>query len=345
MIDSFTNSCLSCFRRCPREFDLRYNKQLERADNDREVLRVGSCWHKAHDAASKVDSGTMTSTSTGDAAGFAAIDDHAPGGLWKEKLRRLFAAYRWRYANQDLNIIESEKTFEYSLEGTIRKGQMDGVIEIGGQIGVLEYKTSSEDLADGSVFWSRLRMASQPSFYATAFREITGETPAFVLYDVTRKPTIRPKAITKKDAARMRADIKAHGVTSYFAEPFESEEVEAAIFDGRETLSMYGARLTADIGDRPDWYFQRNPIYRTSLDLALAEEDTRQTIQMIENRPSHEGYSSGPFPRNPDACTTFGVCDYFSLCSNDEYPNGDTLPDGFTRREHLHPELEENTNE
>ena len=47
MIESYSNSCLTCFRRCPREFCLRYPYRLERVGDNREVLQVGTTWHKA----------------------------------------------------------------------------------------------------------------------------------------------------------------------------------------------------------------------------------------------------------------------------------------------------------
>tara|TARA_R110000851_G_scaffold268071_2_gene420721 strand:+ start:44134 stop:45171 length:1038 start_codon:yes stop_codon:yes gene_type:complete len=344
MIDSYTHSCVACYRRCPREFDLRYIKQLERAGDDREVLRVGQAWHKAHDASSKKaqelhppNPHSVRGDPACGLAGYAAIAKHAPGPKWNEKLRRLFSAYAWRWANQDLKIIESERTFDITLDGTRRRGQIDGVIEIDGQLGNLERKTSSEDLDDGSPFWERQRMGVQVSIYANAFTELFGKPPAFTLYDVVRKPTIRVKSITKKDTARLRAELDKDGVATYFGEQMPADEVEAALAEGRETLRFYGARLTADVGDRPDFYFARKIIPRTTKDLTDASDDVAATIWTIE---ANTGMW---FARNPDACATFGLCDFFQLCSNGEYPGDDTIPEGFAQRGSLHPELEEAT--
>lgn len=336
-VESYTNSCLSCFRRCPREFDLRYQLQLERAGDDREVLQVGTTWHKAHDVATKAGD---------DAAAYNAIREHAPGAKWNEKLRRLFASYRWKWASQVLDIKRSEFQFDYlDVQGIRRRGQIDGVIEIDGALGNLERKTSSEDLDDGSTFWQRQRMGSQVSLYANAFKELTGKAPAFTLYDVVRKPTIRPKSIVKKDMTRLRAELDEKGTATYFGEEIAGHEVEAALAEGRETLTFYGARLTADIGDRPDFYFARKMIPRTTLDLDQSENDTHLTIAMIEAMGKWSQFKSElpVFPRNPDGCATFGLCDFFELCSNGEYPSAGQIPQGFARRDALHPELEEST--
>jgi len=352
-IESYTNSCLSCFRRCPREFDLRYRQQLERAGDDREVLQVGTTWHKAHDAASKKaqaihppDPFQVRGDPACDLAAYQVIREHAPGAKWNEKLRRLFAAYRWKWANHDLKIVESEHQFDYLDEyGKRRRGQIDGIVEIDGAVGNLERKTSSEDLDDGSTFWQRQRMGSQVSIYANAFKALTGTAPAFTLYDVVRKPTIRVKSIVKKDMTRLRAELTTGGSATYFGETFDEQEVEAVLADGRESLSFYGARLTADIGDRPDWYFARKMVPRTTLDLDLSENDTALTISMIETvaKWSHLKSTLPTWPRNPDACATFGTCDFFGLCSNGEYPQAGTTPEGFARRDVLHPELQEFT--
>jgi len=350
-VESYTNSCLSCFRRCPREFDLRYLQQLERAGDDREVLQVGTTWHKAHDAASKA-AARIFPDQVPDATVWAAADmdawkvirEHAPGAKWNTKLQRLFAAYRWRWDGHPLKILQSEHQFDYIDEhGKRRRGQIDGIVEIDGQVGNLERKTSSEDLDDGSAFWQRQRMGSQVSIYANAFRALVGHPPAFTLYDVVRKPTIRTKSIVKKDMTRLRAELTSNGRATYFGETFDAHEVEAVLADGRESLNFYGARLTADIGDRPNFYFARKIIPRTTLDLDLSENDTSLTIAQIEAMGSWSHFKGDlpTFPRNPDACATFGLCDFFELCANGEYPQPGTIPQGFARRDALHPELVE----
>tara|TARA_R110000851_G_scaffold120002_1_gene248057 strand:- start:1539 stop:2591 length:1053 start_codon:yes stop_codon:yes gene_type:complete len=346
-IDSYTNSCLSCFRRCPREFENRYALQLEREGDDREVLRVGSAWHHAHDVRTKSAQAAALHTGpdvsaqgyAGEPAvqisGYDAIDRRAPGDTWKEKLKRLLAAYDWFWSEREVEIVESEHTFEYELDGTVRRGQIDGIVKQNGRVGILERKTSGEDIADGSPFWARQRMGSQVSFYDKAFREITGEAPAFTLYDVVRKPTIRAKALTKAEVKRMRAEVAADGPGIYFTEEFDEESLEGAVFHGKETLKMYGARLTADIGDRPSFYFNRSLVPRTNLDIEQAELDTQGTIQLIET-----AYGLERFPKNPDACATFGLCDFFPVCSNNVDPR-EGVPSGYARREHLHPELDD----
>lgn len=332
---SYTNTALATFRRCPHEFELRYDQQLERDGDEREVLQVGQTWHKAHEAKSKVTTGLMTSTGTPDDAGFAAIFGHAPSAKWNTKLARLFAAYAWFWESQPIETIEPEQTFKVKLGDDDIEGQLDGIIKIDGRIGIHEYKTSGEDIAVGASYWNRLTLDVQTPLYFLAARAM-GYEPEFILYDVTRKPTIRVKSLTKVEASRMALEMRTGGSCSYFAESFTDGEAEEAIASKTESLGMYGARLTADIGTRPGFYFQRIPVNRTEAELENLIRDVQGTIGAIE---FHRERAVG-FPRNPNACDAFGLCDFFSLCSHNNQPiAGQPAPDGFRRREHLHPEL------
>ena len=186
-IESYTNTSLSTARRCPREFYLRYMMQLERDGADREVLQVGQTWHKAFDFQH---------------AGrdpYTAIALHAPSLLWVEKLRRLYAAYHWYWSRQKIVQLEAEKKFEVQTNMGVFRGAIDGTVQLeDGRIGLIERKTTSMDLAAESDYWGKLRMDTQVGIYALALAQ--DRLPDFILYDVVRKPTISPKAITKKDA-------------------------------------------------------------------------------------------------------------------------------------------------
>lgn len=327
-LESFTNSVDTCARRCARELELRYEFQLSPGFEDREVLQVGDAWHRGHDVLATTSNPELT---------YGAISTHAPGELWQEKLRRLFAAYLWRWQAQPLRIVHSEHRFDVVIAGEHRRGRIDAIAEIDGRRGIVERKTTAEDINDGAPYWDRLRMDTQLSTYDVSYRLLCGEPPAFILYDVVRKPTIRPKGILKKDAERFRRALATKGAASYFGELFSAPEIDAALAHDLETSRMYGARLTSDIGDRPDFYFARRMVPRTDLDLEHATRDTVATMQYVRWLESR----GEPFPRNPNACNVFGLCDFFGLCSNNEYPGAGRVPDGFKRREHLHPELDD----
>ncbi len=320
MIESYTNTSLAAFRRCPREFYLRYMCQFERDDEDREALAVGSAMHKAFDAAAN------------DQDPYAAIMRHAPSALWVEKLRRLYAAHEWYWSDQKLAVVEAEQTFEFEYAGRKYRGQRDAKVQAkDGRIGVLERKTTGFDISSGAMYWDRLRLDVQVGLYALSMPE----RPSFILYDVIRKPTINPKNISKKDLERMSKELAAGGFVHYY-EQFPAEVAAPAIDAGRETPELYGARLSADIGDRPEYYFARREVVRGARDYESLLDDLLMQTDAIEE---------GRFHRNPDSCATFGLCDFFSLCSMNKCPRRDeAAPEGFRRREHLHPELVDSSN-
>ena len=133
----------------------------------------------------------------------------------------------------------------------------------------------------------------------------------------------------------MREEISKSGQGKYF-ETFPAEIIEVALSEGHETVRLYGARLTADIGERPEFYFARREVPRTTADYAALRDDLSGQISAIERRKLATDWS-----RNPDACNAFGTCDFFGLCSNNMHPlRTDAIPQGYRVREHLHPELD-----
>jgi hypothetical protein len=179
-------------------------------------------------------------------------------------------------------------------------------------------------------------MDPQTGIYALAYMQRFGELPSFVLYDVVRKPTIEPKRLEKKDLARLNKELLAQGVARYYDELFDMSMLEWPLEEGRESIALYGARLTADIGDRPGYYFARRTVDRIAQDFEALRADLGDQMELLELAGS-----MGLRPRNPDACFEFGrPCDFFALCSHNEQPReGQPIPPGYRQREHKHPEL------
>ena len=315
-----TNSSLSTFRRCPREYELTYERQLVPLDEDDEKLIVGTCWHEAHDAAAK------------GADPYEVISRTAPSPLWIVKLARLFAAQLWYWRDQPLSVENSEDEFDVEIDGRRYRGKRDGIVTVGGRVGLLERKTTSYSVEADSPYWDRLRLDTQLTLYAATMPEL----PAFILYDVVRKPTINPKNLTKADVTRITAEFQREGAAKYFGETFVGADVEAALEEKRETPEFYGARLTADIGDRPEHYFARREVARTHDDYSATDSDLCGTVDMVE-----AARRSGRFPRNPDACQSMirGKCHHTGLCFVNSYPGPGETPDGYRIRERRHPEL------
>lgn len=320
-LPAYTNSALKTARECPQKYSNQYLLQLERIGDEREVLAVGSCWHKGLEMLGKHDARTAHQT----------IYDTAPNATWAEKLQRLLLGYIWYYQDQPLNFIETEYTFEVELAGEQFTGQIDGIVEIGGRRGLIEYKTTSESLEPDSSYWNRLGMDTQVGLYSLAL----DFTPEFILYDVTRKPTINPKKLPKKDADRMDTEMRLEGKGTYYGEAFNPGTVADAIAEGRETIGMYGARLNQDIADRPLHYFNRREVARTQRDYDVLVSNLVKQIHALRMMEKE-----GMLFRNPEACGNWSGCEFAPLCENNITPQaGEPAPDGYRIREHLHPEL------
>jgi hypothetical protein len=332
-VGSYTNSLLTTARSCLRKYQWQYVERIELdADEEKEALAVGTCWHKAHEATSA--SGDSALSALLDP--YLAIAKHAPNELWNEKLRRMYAAHGWYWSQHDdaYESVGAEHEFEIEHEGVTYKGAIDDVLrhKATGRIGVKEIKTTGDSLGDDSMYWRRWRLNTQVGLYALAL----GERPSFILLDVTKKPTIKPKRLIKKDVERMRAefgDTISPAYADYCGEQFHESHIEDAIAVGQESNEMYGARLTQDIGERPEFYFARREITRTEGDYDELMHNLKSQVDLISYAEQN-----GLLHRNPGACEQYS-CDFFSLCESNVRPQSGIVPTGFRRREKLHPEL------
>ena len=184
-------------------------------------------------------------------------------------------------------------------------GKIDAIVKMpDGRLAVLEYKTAGEDISPDSEYWLRLRCDGQISLYVIAARALDFDV-ATVLYDVTRKPTIRLRQ--------------------------------------NETPQQYGQRLLDDIATRPDFYYARREIPRLEDDLAeYGAEVWQQAQQLLEVRRRADRLPdpSRAWFRNAGRWTC-GWCDFAPLCLNGvRVAPGSPTPCGFQILSDPNPELE-----
>jgi len=165
---------------------------------------------------------------------------------------------------------------------------------------VIEHKTTSEDCTPGSIYWQKLTLDAQISNYLVGARSL-GYSPDGVLYDVLRKPAIRPYEANSK---RPRA----------------------------ETPQEYFVRCLEEIGGDPNKYYQRGVIVRLEQEEHDAAFDMWQTAEAIRTSRNAERW-----PRNVDSCSQYNrMCDYWTVCSGQA-----TIEDGvYFTREQSHVELD-----
>jgi hypothetical protein len=176
---------------------------------------------------------------------------------------------------------------------------------------VVEHKTTSSDIGPGSAYWAKLTLDTQVSAYLGAHEGVEG-----MLYDVIRKPGIRPYKATPP------ADRKYTKAGALYASQREADE----------TPEEFAERLRADISADPNRYYQRGVIVRLPDEAAEAARDTWLVAGSIR-----ESMRLDAWPRNPGACDSYGrTCDYWSVCAGQAHLDDEAL---FRTADTAHEEL------
>lgn len=211
---------------------------------------------------------------------------------------------------------------------------------------VVEHKTTSADITPGSPYWRRLTLDAQVSLYLGGAGSL--------LYDVIRKPTLRPLKATPVEARRYTLPksracplCRTRSGAATAPHAYSADGAPAVpgaggptmlCVDGRiitdpggklyadqrdadETPDAYEARLLADIAQHPDAYYQRGTVVRTEEEAQEAGRDVWMTARMIR-----ESRYLDAWPRNPSACDAYGrTCDYWPVCSGTASIDDDVL--------------------
>lgn len=212
---------------------------------------------------------------------------------------------------------------ERSSRTFTQAGKMDKLASYSGKRFLVEHKTTSDDLSDpnGSYF-RRLDIDHQVSQYMLAAWQ-EGDKLEGTLYDVVRKPGIRPRKITKEEIRELNATGLYHG----FA-------VSEGVYEAghQEDAALYQRRLSRETIEQPERYFARKTLYRIDaqiLDFARELWDTADEIRLARLNNRHY--------KNPAACVAYGTpCEYLPLCSGHDTPESDR----WVKRESVHEELE-----
>ncbi|KKK55085.1 hypothetical protein LCGC14_3078120, partial [marine sediment metagenome] len=247
------------------------------------------------------------------------------------------------------------------IHEVVRLGKIDHLIEWQNMIGPIERKSTVRDISPEGDFWQRSRKDTQVSMYALAINDMSkaGLLPGSVtvgedqtlgntLYDVWRRPTTKPKAITQKDTKLFVED------GMYFDEKFEVtvqneykddegfyqaivqiDGVDAEVVPGKkgfavkETVAMYCSRLLADIYERPEHYFQRREIARTEKELTKFRKEIWNIYQTQKSMDRTKSYYE-----NENQCKASYWCPYIPICYGpgaDEVCKSGETPSGFKR--------------
>lgn len=336
--EPLTHSRLACFRACPRRAQLAYEYRLRPLHPDL-PLRIGSGFARAVEAGAK---GLDVEAAMGD--GLADPYDLA-------LVAAMFTTHKERWAGRGLEHVYAEVAFHdvpivnpatgRATPVYVSDGKIDRIVRLAdGRLAIMEYKTTSKDFAPGDDYWLRLHIDLQLSIYLLAARHL-GIDVSTILYDVTRRPALRPSQIPVTDAEGVKIVLDAAGERVKTKTGTWRQTGDTAlgyvVKTRVETPEEFADRVATAMRADPDKHFARIEIARTDADL----DDARSEIWM-QQLAHREAQRANRWYRNPEAC--FGVntrCEFVDICLSrglDTY-----TPDGFERLSTANPELDGTT--
>ena len=348
---------ISDYKRCPWLHYLRHVLRL-RPIEEPETARQGTNWHKCLEI--------LTDPEGGRDAMIAHLNEayaNCPPSIeltdWEvERTVLLYSALGWQwYWSNDPGLIETiarEVHFKRQVNNLYsRRGKIDRIIRLVGRLLLGEYKSTGKPIDSGSIYWDHLKLDSQLTLYLIEARhaQLAGQLEQYgisatdplisgMLYDVWRRPTIRPKKLTQADSKKFLAD------GMYFDEKFElgTDEDGSTTINGvdpelvpgkkegsfaiRETPEMFGARLLADIREQPEKYFARREIARTDQELERADTEFSNIARL-----THFTTQRGLWFRNEHQCIVKWRCAFTPICLYDIDVSDGQIPDGFRKVE------------
>jgi PD-(D/E)XK nuclease superfamily len=251
------------------------------------------------------------------------------------KCRGLMAGYHARWAESPYRIADVEYLLRSDLwnPATNRKsrsftvaGKIDVAFVLDGKRIIVDHKTTSEDISDPlAPYWRQLVVEAQPTHYIL-LEWLNGRRVDGALWDVVRKPQIRPAKLSK-------AEIKSIVFTKQYCGAKLSDEMVGLVQSTeRESFHLYEARLAQDcMVERPGWYFQRRAIPRLENEIHEHATELWDHGQEIIHARSVERW-----PRNSGACMLYRTpCKFLGICSGHDTPDSEK----WLRKPQVHSEL------
>ena len=354
-----TNSALATYKTCPRKYYLKYECRLA-PQREADYFRLGSAYHYGQETLAR--GGSLDEA----VAAIHANYDHPPEWVTADPdtlarwyyeavtVECLLRGHVWRWQEERLAPLAAEQVFDLPLVNP-ETGAATPNYRLGGMIdqlvklpdkrtAVLEFKTTGFELSPESDYWARLRMDHQISTYYLAAQALVVGGAATVVYDVTRKPTIRPGTVPLLDEDGLKIVLNEQGARVWRKDgkaPKQSADSAAGekLQIRAATLAEWAERLMQDIYERPDWYYARREVPRLTADIDEYQDELWQQQQQLRASELR-----GRWFRNTAACLGFQKCEFFAICAAGCTPaalQDDTMPApaGYERRESRHPEL------
>lgn len=346
--EPLTVSSMNCWLSCQRRHLYAYQYGV-RAAQDSDALRFGTAWHAAQELRAREYRAGMDDAERAALAQRMFESALATAEDWDEftvaTLQGAVAAFVETFREDLIDRMEPEIAFSYPIDGSRTfeaRGKIDGIATLrDGRTALVEHKTTSEGIEEADApYWARLRLNLQLCRYVKGARAM-GRDVETVVYDVFRKPAIRPKeAVQEVDAdgipVVLDADgnrcLKRDGTPKRTADRAKGERIPTR----PETPEEFADRLRADILARPGFYFQRREVTVTEDQLAsFSLAETQMARQIVGARQDGRDAARRGVPYaaafmqhvGPMTCP---FCDYERLCMAGRTLSPGEVPDGFT---------------
>lgn len=298
MKELLTASRMSTLLGCPRKHFWRYEMGLK-AVTDAHALRFGSAWHAAME-------GRWRGISLEDVIP-SAVAEYQFEEIDVATLTGLLAGYYRRYDSENVRELHPEVEFRHRIDGSRTfdsAGKIDGLgVLDDGRLALVEHKTTGDSVDSGSAYWVRLRLNQQVMQYVVAARAL-GWDIAVILYDVTKKPSIRQRKT--------------------------------------ETVEEFGERLAADTQERPDFYYARREVPVLDQDLEefkVQRYELSKLILALRQAEKRTRLREQAWPRNVSGMGC-QWCEFAGFCLQGVHADAEHVPAGF-RIGRVHEELGE----
>lgn len=303
------------------------------------ALRFGSAWARGMDARWEGhDYDSALAFAIPEGIDLPAYDTH--------KLAAMLAGYYDYWGPiEDCAKIHPEVQFSYDLGlGFKVEGKLDGLgTGTDGLSVIVEGKTTGESISHHSDYWLRLAFNMQLYQYVCAARQY-GWDVSRVIYDVVRKPGIKPRMIQDVDSSGKKIVTGMDGKRVMLkagknkGEPKQSADGSKGetIKEHRETPEEFSDRLWKDTRMRPDFYFARRevPILDDQVDAFIAQRlSIARSILFLREQSQTLLRPEDAWPRNVGE-STCNFCSYKSFCLAGISVDPSNPPEGFTIKAH-----------
>jgi hypothetical protein len=202
--------------------------------------------------------------------------------------------------------------------------------------GIITHNTSGVECGLDSPYWRRLVLDPQISTYFVGARAL-GYDIKGCLYDVLRKPAIRPKEIplVDEDGVKIVLDADGQRVRTKDGKKWREtgdSKLNYLVQTRPETPLEFELRCLDAIAEDPERHLVRGEVFRLESDELDAAQD-----MWDQARELREAEKATRYPRNPDSCEKWGrFCVYFEVCTGSASLEDPTL---FRRTLGKHEEL------